>query len=150
LVRFSTDAASLWANEELLAQHDYDLGAFLDVQEDTMLAFGSKFRPVSQLDRILGQHPNSPFFCNVLGSGMDYYFESDLTEDKRLAKLNANLNRGNHQSPSQDEAKVEKLLGKEVQHGFSLPIPKDATHKLRCNQPAWQSTLDYKPMGPVL
>jgi hypothetical protein len=99
-VRFATDVESLAFNEQLLAQYDYDLGALLDAHQDTTLGYGSEFRPIDQLAKLFGPHPNFPFFRKVLGTGMEYFVDTELSEPERIAKLDANLERGNHQSAS--------------------------------------------------
>jgi hypothetical protein len=39
--------------------------------QDMTLNFGSDFRPIDDLKRILGNHPNFEFFSEVLEKGMD-------------------------------------------------------------------------------
>jgi hypothetical protein len=61
---------------------------------------------------------------------MEYFFDTELSEEERLAELEANLERGNHQSASQDEPNMKRLLHKDVGHGFALPVPKAAAKKM--------------------
>jgi hypothetical protein len=53
---------------------------------------------------------------------MDYHFDYELTEDERMAKLQANLERGNHNSAKEDKEVLEKMTYKEVKHGFAIPV----------------------------
>jgi hypothetical protein len=54
------------------------------------------------------------------------HFKTELSEDKRKAKLEAIMTRGNHQSVQEDSEEVAKLLAKDVQrHGFSSPVSPD-------------------------
>jgi hypothetical protein len=45
-----------------------------------------------------------------------------LSEDERRAEVEAMIHRGNHKSVQEDSEAVEKLLAKDVLHGFSLPV----------------------------
>mmetsp|Transcript_2890 Transcript_2890/g.4336 ORF Transcript_2890/g.4336 Transcript_2890/m.4336 type:complete len:94 (+) Transcript_2890:2786-3067(+) len=54
---------------------------------------------------------------------MNYNFNRELTEDERMAELTANLATGNHKSATEQLDKIQKLLHKDVTHGFALPIP---------------------------
>jgi hypothetical protein len=92
-------------------------------QDTTTLGFGSEFRPIDQMEKILGQHPNFEFFADMLVNRMDYPFTSKLSaEDKRKTKFTAMIHRGNHQSVKEDSKEVAKLLAKDVLHGFVLPV----------------------------
>ena len=53
---------------------------------------------------------------------MDYSFARPISEPERLAELHANLQRGNHKSATSKQATVNRLLAKDVSHGFSLPF----------------------------
>jgi hypothetical protein len=121
-VRFDLSEESVLHNSELLRESGLDLGKFLAQHQDTTLNFGSEFRPIADLRRILGQHPNFGFFSGVLGSGMDYLYSQELTEDQRRAEVAAQMQRGNHKSAQDEASAVATLLAKDVRHGFSLPI----------------------------
>jgi hypothetical protein len=95
---------------------------FLLAHQDTTLNFGSEFRPLEQLETILGQHPNFGFFSKVLKDGMDYRFTEALSTEQRKEELAAMIERGNHKSVQEDSDEVAKLLKKDVLHGFSLPV----------------------------
>jgi hypothetical protein len=124
-VRFDLSKEAIQHNTELLMDCNLDMHQLLSQHQDTTLGFGSEFRPVDQMAKILGQHPNFAFFSEVLVNGMDYRFKEELSEDERKAELDAMILRGNHQSVKEDSAEVAKLLAKDVLHGFSLPISPD-------------------------
>ena len=91
--------------------------------KQTTLNFGSKFRPIGDLKKILGGHPNFRFFLDVLANGMDYRLTKELSEDQRLAEVVDVMKKGNHQPVQDDsEAVAAELLAKAVQHGFLLPV----------------------------
>lgn len=68
---------------------------------------GSEFRPVDQLSRLVGRHPNFPFLKEMFQSGFDYILTRDLTDDERLAELEAQLERGNHKSTTDNEGEIK-------------------------------------------
>jgi hypothetical protein len=53
---------------------------------------------------------------------MDYWFETKLSESDRLVELTQMLERGNHKSSEAEPAIVNRLLLKDMTHGFSIPI----------------------------
>jgi hypothetical protein len=121
-VRFELSEEAVRFNTELLKDNGLCMQQLLSQHQDTTLGFGSEFRPRDQLERILGQHPNFPFFSKILADGMDYRFTTELSEDERRAEVSAMLERGNHKSVQEDSEEVGKLLAKDVLHGFSLPV----------------------------
>jgi hypothetical protein len=130
-VRFDLSEEAVLHNTELLRDCDFDMDKFLKSHQDTTLGFGSEFRPVEQLDKILGQHPNFGFFSDVLVAGMDYHFTDELSEEQRKAELDAMIERGNHKSVQEDSLEVGKLLAKDVRHGFSLPVSPEIVPKIK-------------------
>ena len=53
---------------------------------------------------------------------MEYILTTELTDDERMAKLEADLVQENHKSAnSQPETLMEKLY-KDVKYGFAVPI----------------------------
>jgi hypothetical protein len=124
-IQFSLSEKSVQHNTELLKACNFDMEELLAAHQDTTLNFGSEFRPLDQLTKILGQHPNFEFFSDVLSNGMDYRFTTELSEEERETELAAMIERGNHKSVQEDSGEVSKLLEKDVLHGFSLPVSPD-------------------------
>jgi hypothetical protein len=124
-VQFERSPDAIQANTELLQSCDLDMDKLLSRFQDTTLGFGSAFCPIKQMEKVLGQHPNFEFFSNVLANGMSYHFKTKLSDENRKAELAAIMTRGNHQSVQEDSEEVAKLLAKDVQHGFSLPVTPD-------------------------
>jgi hypothetical protein len=118
-------------NSGLLEACNFDLAQFLHAHQNSTLAFGSEFRPVAQLETILGQHPSFTFFKQVLAKGMEFHFDQELTEPQRLAEVDQMMARGNHKSAQENEGDVTRLLHKDVHHGFSLPVHPDIVRKLK-------------------
>jgi hypothetical protein len=90
-VRFGTKPTDLAFNSQLLAVSDFDFEAFINQYSESTLGFGSEFRPLDQLERILQGHPNFSKLAEVVMSGMPYRFTSKLSEAERIRKLTAML-----------------------------------------------------------
>ena len=130
-VEFSTAKEALLKNSELLEAYDYDLERLLAAFPSTTLDPGSEFRPLEQLEKVLGSHPKFDSFRPILIEGMRYEFRRELSEEERIKELGAMLERGNHKSAKDDTAEVERLLGKDVEHGFSLPVLTSIVKKIK-------------------
>lgn len=102
LVRLSLDQEDLDHNTRFLADCDWDLGEVYRRHAGTTADHGSEFRPVRQLQRIVGQHPGFDYLQEMFTSGFDYQLERGLTEQERVAELEAQLDRGNHKSTLQN------------------------------------------------
>jgi hypothetical protein len=129
-IRFDLSDDSVKFNSELLKESDLDLEKFLAKHQQTTLNFGSEFRPIGDLRKILGSHPNFDFFSDILANGMDYRFTEELSEDQRKEELAAMMKRGNHKSVQEDSEAVAALLAKDVLQGFSLPVSPDLVPSL--------------------
>ena len=130
-IRFDTRPESLRENARLLELHDWDLPKLLESQRNTTMWHGSEFRPRHQLEPIIGDHPNFESLLHTFENGMDYHFVRELNETERADELSAQLERGNHKSAKGDPEHLEKLLEKDVRHGFSFPIPAEDVHKVK-------------------
>ena len=128
---FRTDALALEHNAELLKEYDYDLSLLLPDFQDTTIAYGSEFRPIDDLRSVFGKHPNFEFFESTVLNGMTYHFDRELTEDERMAELEAQVLRGNHKSATSDPEGTDKMTGKDVKKGFSLPFPASIVTKIK-------------------
>jgi hypothetical protein len=71
-IHFSMDAKAARHNSRLLEAKGYDFEQFLKRHLNTTLNYGSEFCPISQLRKILGNHPNFQELAKVLSNGMDY------------------------------------------------------------------------------
>jgi hypothetical protein len=122
-VRFdvSTDAAE--HNASLLRGVDYGFQQFLQGQTGSTLDFGSEFRKLEQIRPLLRHHPGFDELAEVLATGMPYKYAREISEDERETEVLAMLARGKHKSAQDEPEIVEKLLTKDVVHGFSMVIP---------------------------
>jgi hypothetical protein len=125
-VSFDLSKEAVLHNTELLSDSNLSMESLLMKHQDTTLGFGSEFRPLDQLELVLGQHPNFPFFADVLANGMSHHFTEELSDEQRRAEVDAMILRGDHKSVQQESEAVRKLLEKDVLHGFSsLPLSPD-------------------------
>jgi hypothetical protein len=124
-IQFEVSAEAAEKNAELLRAVEYNFQTLLSSQAGTTVGFGAEFRPVEQLRGLLGMHPGFAELATVLDQGMDYRYHTELTEEERSDEMLANLERGNHKSAKDEPEQVAKLLKKDVDHGFSLVIPKE-------------------------
>jgi hypothetical protein len=130
-VHFDITEEALDHNTRLLSTFDFDFEKMLASQTGTTLDYGSEFRPVEQLEKVIGRHPNFEFFKTVIRDGMTYHFKTEITEEERKTELAEQLARGNHKSANESGGVAEKLLLKDVLHGFSLPIHADAVPNIK-------------------
>jgi hypothetical protein len=130
-VAFDTSPAALKANDKLLQEHDFDLENLMKAFQDTTLGYGSEFRPLGQLRKVLGGHPEYPVLADLIQNGMDYRFKRELTEDERKRELRGMLQRGNHKSTEKGSNTAEALLAKDVSHGFSIPVSPSTIEKIK-------------------
>ena len=109
-----------------LKESNLDLETFLAEHQQTTLNFGSQFRLIGNLRKILGSHPNFGFFSNVLASGVDCHLVTEeASQDQQQAEIAAMMKRGNHQSVLKVSGAVAELLAKDVFQGFLLPVSPD-------------------------
>jgi hypothetical protein len=130
-VEFSTLPEALQANDELLREYDYDLAKLINAFQETTLGYGSEFRPVEQLKKVLGGHPQYETLAQLITKGMNYRFNRELTEEERKKELQGMLQRGNHKSTEAATDTAAQLLEKDVTHGFSIPVSTATVEKIK-------------------
>jgi hypothetical protein len=122
-VRFNLSKDAAEHNASLLRGVDYDFQQFLQGQTRLTLDFSSEFRKLEQIRPLLRTHPGFDKLAEVLASGMPYRYSREISEDERETEVLSMLARGNHKSAQDKPAIVEKLLTKDLIHGFSMVIP---------------------------
>jgi len=65
LIFFDTSNDSLMKNTKLLVSYYFDLNRLIESNRLTTLDFRSEFRPIADLEKILGDDPKSPFFKEI-------------------------------------------------------------------------------------
>jgi len=122
---FDTGEEAQLHNITKLKEFAYDLDALIRRHESTTIAYGKEFRPLKDLARLYEKHPSWPRIKEYMTKGVSFYFKQEITEEERREDLRLAMDYGNHKSATKEEAEVERLLKKEVEHGFALPIPKE-------------------------
>ena len=121
--QFETSPVALEHNATLLAESGFNMKALLAKYSHTTLGYGSEFRPLPQLKKVLGTHPHFAELTVIIRDGMDYRFREELSEPERQEEVQAMTKRGNHKSAEEEKTVVNGLLQKDVTHGFSMPLP---------------------------
>jgi hypothetical protein len=78
-IAFATTQEAIDANDELLRKYDFDLEKLFRAYTETTLGFGSEFRPLAQLEQVLGGHPEFEVLADLIENGMDYKFKREIT-----------------------------------------------------------------------
>jgi hypothetical protein len=106
----------------VLRKYCFSLEAALSAQKGTQLEYGSEFRTVEELAPVFELHPLWEDIKGTLTSGAVFPLR-DLDEETRLADFAAALERGNHKGAQKKPDLLKELVGKDVIHGYGLPLP---------------------------
>ena len=99
--------------------------AFKALTPGTQLEYGAEFRPTSELEPILKHHSLWDRTKTILQQGSTIPLQpSDPAVDKLDVQLG--LQRGNHKGATQQPKLLHKLVSKDVNHAFALPITMEA------------------------
>jgi hypothetical protein len=111
---------------------DYGFDLDSSDSQDTTLGHGSQFRPINQLQIVLGGHPKFKALKGLAECGMDCRFKKErMSEEDRLKELRGMTDRGNHKSADEGSEKAVELLSKDVAHGFSIPVSPGIIDKIK-------------------
>jgi hypothetical protein len=130
-VSFATTPEAIAANDKLLSEHGFDLASLLGDYQRTTLGYGSEFRPIDQLEKVLGGHSEFEVLADLIENGMGYRFKTAITEGERMKELHGMMERGNHKSAEEGSEKAAELLAKDVAHGFSIPVSPGVVERIR-------------------
>ena len=120
--RFEMTVEAARHNWSLLERHRGYLGDALREESGTPMEIGSEFRPPKALQALIGNHPLWPRINSILTVG-SLWDVAPISEDLRVASVEAHLERGNHKSAEERPAILRDLLIEDVVHGFTLPVP---------------------------
>ena len=110
-------------NADSLKQFDFDLDKMIRHHHTTTMGYGKEFRNVEALGTIYKQHPNFARARDFLTNGVKFHLLRELTEQERKDDLRKAIEYGNHKSADTNIDEVMRLLLKDVEHGFALPLP---------------------------
>jgi hypothetical protein len=120
-VHFRSSPRAVQANAELLAKYDFDLERLLDSESGTTVDYDSEFRPIPPLKQLMGDHPIfGPLAQHRKWNGLPL-----------LPNYHSRRARGNHKSAKNEPDQIDRLLKKEVDHGFAIPVPIDIVAKIK-------------------
>ena len=89
--KFSTEAASVAHNTQLLRDTGNDFASIIDNNQDTSLSYSSEFRSLKALSSIYNHHDTFPFFSSVHQQGIHYTFTQMLSDEEITAEFNLSL-----------------------------------------------------------
>jgi hypothetical protein len=127
-IQFDLTDEAMENNAKELEKVGYDLSRLIEENSETTLHYGSEFRTVAEIEPLLGRHPNFNELVSVLSKGMSYVFTRELDPATKWEEMQTLILRGNHKSAQENPAQVGILLGKDVNHGFVIPIPVNTIH----------------------
>jgi hypothetical protein len=95
-------------NSKQLELVDFDVSRLLDSNSNkgTTLGFSSDFRPMEQLEPLLGHHPNFEAVRSFITNGMPFVYKRALNDATKDFELQAALDRGNHKSAESEAERV--------------------------------------------
>ena len=132
-LKFEFTLTAAKANAAILEESDYDYETHVTNHENnSSLAMGSELRPISQLDKLLSHHPGYPLFRWNTIHGIDYPAD-DLPEEIRIRELDEQINKGNHKSALDKDARahVDKAMISDIELGYGIPLTINCIKKLK-------------------
>ena len=137
-LEFKTDMATAQRNFAKLQQANFELEQLLQGDGKNVLSYGSEFKEVSSLEKLLHLHPRWLALQHRLLHGASFPITT-LSDEERRNDLEGRMERGNHKSAAKHPEFLSNALKKEVEKGWMLPLPM-STAKLIPN-------LEMAPMG---
>ena len=116
-------------NSSILQTHNYDMTRVIGAHLNSNISYGSEFRSVTTLAPLLHR---SPFWNDIkssLSKGARYPLER-ISNSRRRSDLEEAITRGNHESAKANTPVLTKLLKKDVNLAFQLPVTIDAIRKV--------------------
>ena len=127
--KFEVTEAAAKHNIRYLQRFDYNLMAALQSDVTSFTSTGSEFRPVPILEPLLKLHPLWDRLKTHLLSGIEFPL-MPLSTQARHRDLQDALKFGNHKGVSKFPAFYRQLNIDDIQHGYSIPIPRQDILKI--------------------
>jgi hypothetical protein len=109
----------------VLEKYDYDLGRALNAQRDSPLGPGEEFKPPDVLQLVFGLHPLWKRMEDFLTHGSKWPLVK-ISKEEQVNNLNGVFTFGSHKGTSAKPELLLKLISKDVQYGYRIPIPLDS------------------------
>jgi hypothetical protein len=114
---------------EILKQYKNNVSKYIEENEDSIISYGSEFRPVAILDNLFMHHRSWPTLRCILKKGSKWPLEP-ITKGDRVQKNNEFISRGNHKSANTYLNILKGTLEKEVSQGWMIPVPLHYINKI--------------------
>jgi hypothetical protein len=114
---------------EILKQYQNSVSKYIEENEDSILSYGSEFRPVTILENLLMHHRSWPTLRCIITKGSKWPLEP-ISQCDRLQKNNKFISRGNHKSANTYLNILKGTLEQEVSQGWMIPVPLHYINKI--------------------
>jgi hypothetical protein len=111
-------------NASLLHSFNWDIDKAINSTHPSQLSYGSEFKPSSDLEELLREHPHWTHLREILEKGATFPLQNMSPEDRKK-DINFHLDRGNHKSSSKHKDSMDRIILEDVIRGFTLPLPID-------------------------
>lgn len=103
--------------------YDGDLDKLMQSLNFSFTHYGSEFRAINLLNKLLFDHSKWPKLKSIILHGANYPLDP-ITEIERKKDIEFHLQRGNHKSATSQEGlkSINKAYDKEVKFGWQVPI----------------------------
>ena len=108
----------------IMRKFNWCLKSAIEAQQDSPVGYGSEFRSVTVLERLLYLHPNWTHFKRLLTHGSNWPL-SPIDDKERHIDVEEALAFGNHKGARDDTPLLHSLIMDDVTQGFVLPLPLD-------------------------
>ena len=113
-------AAKNWL---VLKKYNLSISQAIEAQNQTPLRYGSEFRDPSLLEMLFLNHPNWAHLKEILTFGSHWQLEQ-VDEETGMSDLDDAYEFGNHKGAEKQPELLTKLVVKDVDYGYALPIPR--------------------------
>ena len=121
IFKFEVSESAAEFNIATLRNHNFNLDKLLN-NKKSVTSYGSEFKPIAELQPLLGHHPRWKEMKKRLEEGACFPIK-EIDEETRLQDLNAMKIRGNHKSAVKNEDYLSSAFEKEIKKGWILLLP---------------------------
>ena len=116
-------------NMRIIRYHG-SLEAAIAAQHNSLITYGSEFRPTSILQPLMHRHPIWEKTSHILNNGTTFPL-TQIDDKLRHKDLLAALEYKNHNSAHPITSSLAKHMSTEIEHGWSLPLPPNFALELK-------------------
>jgi hypothetical protein len=135
--KFEVSDEAATSNMTTLRDNAFNLDLLLN-KHPSITSYGSEFKPIAELEELLGHHPRWPEMQKRLKCGAHFPVEA-IDKETRQRDLHAMQSRGNHKSALLHEEHLSAAFVKEVEKGWILLLPDKEVNNI--------PDLELAPMG---